>query len=136
MIKEKGTIKVIGEVVSGRSQKGNDWARQDIVLEIPTSFSTFRHLALRADSRRVEDIAKLRVGQEVEVSYIVSSREWNGKWFADVDLIDIRPTAVQNVAPQNAAPAYAPQNPAPQRAPQAPAYPQPQYSAPSDDFPF
>lgn len=118
IITEKGKVFMLGEVISGTSQNGTQWANQTVVLTIPQG-DGFKYLALKASGNRVNQTAYLHVGSEVEVSYTVSSRQWNDKWFSNIDLVSVK-VATQPSAPAPAqaptAPGYAPQRP--QYAPQ------------------
>ena len=89
IIRETGTIRSIGAITSGVSARGSEWARRDVVVEIPTSVSggTYKALCLRAGTNRVADLDGLKPGDKVEIGYTVSSREWNGRWYTDVDLM-------------------------------------------------
>lgn len=89
IIRETGTIRSIGAITSGVSARGSEWARRDVVVEIPTSVSggTYKALCLRAGTNRVADLDSLKPGDKVEIGYTVSSREWNGRWYTDVDLM-------------------------------------------------
>ena len=113
-VKDRGTIAVMSEVQSGISQSGNTWARQTIVIDVVGYNGNYRKVALTATGNLVSDIARMAVGDKVEVTYQVTAREWNGKWYNNVDLYKIEPTeekAQQPVAPSApSAPAY-PQNP-------------------------
>lgn len=99
VIYEKGNIHRKGEVQSGVSQRGNAWSRQDLILAVENGFNTFRYLSLRCENEQVEDIAKLNVGDAVEVGYVVSSREWQGRWYTDAKLVNIKVTARQASRP-------------------------------------
>ena len=115
-VKERGTIAVMSEVQSGISLSGNTWARQTIVIDVVGYNGNYRKVALTATGNLVSDIARMAVGDKVEVTYQVTAREWNGKWYNNVDLYKIESTeekAQQPVAPSApSAPAY-PQNPQP-----------------------
>lgn len=89
IIKEKGTIAYLSEVQSGVSQSGNAWARQTIVVDVEGYNGTFRKLALQASGNIVEELKGVTAGTKVEVSYQVTAREWNGKWYNNVDLFKI-----------------------------------------------
>lgn len=89
IIKEKGTIAYLSEVQSGVSQSGNAWARQTIVVDVEGYNGTFRKLALQASGNIVEELKGVAAGTKVEVSYQVTAREWNGKWYNNVDLYKI-----------------------------------------------
>lgn len=101
----KGIISHIGEVESGTSQNGYDWARQTVVIDVASFNNTFSKIALTAQNQRVDDLQEYQIGDRVEVGYSVTAREYQGKWFNNVDLISIK--FLDEVAP--AAPAPAPQ---------------------------
>ena len=134
IIKEIGTISVLGEVQSGTSQQGNPWYRQTIVVDVAGYNGSYRKLALQASGNVVGDLETAKVGDKVEISYQVTAREWNGKWYNNVDLFKVE---FLDIPQQPVAPAY-PQNPQdpqqmpqvnpqmyPQTAPAAPAAPAP-----------
>lgn len=111
-VKERGTIAVMSEVQSGTSQSGNTWSRQTIVVDVVGYNGNYRKVMLQASGNVVADLETMMVGDKVEITYQVTAREWNGKWYNNVDLYKIEPTeekAQQPVAPS---------------APSAPAYPQ------------
>ena len=111
-VKERGTIAVMSEVQSGTSQSGNTWSRQTIVVDVVGYNGNYRKVMLQASGNVVADLETMMVGDKVEITYQVTAREWNGKWYNNVDLYKIESTeekAQQPVAPS---------------APSAPAYPQ------------
>ena len=85
----KGIISHMGEIQQGTSQNGYDWARQIIVLDVASFNGTFSKIALTAQNQRVDDLKNYQIGDRVEVGYSVTAREWDGKWFNNVDLISI-----------------------------------------------
>lgn len=89
LIKEKGTIAILGKVQTGTSQSGNDWARQQVVVDVEGFNGSFRKVALQAGTNGVRDLEAMKVGDKVEISYQVTAREWQGKWYNNVDLIRI-----------------------------------------------
>ena len=118
IIREKGTISFMSEVQSGMSQNGNPWYRQTIVVDVAGYNGSFRKIALQATGNVVGDLEQRQIGDKVEVSYQVTAREYNGRWYNNVDLYKVEIPAEQ----QNVAPAY-PQNP---QYPQYPQQPMPQ----------
>ena len=115
-VKERGTIAVMSEGQSGTSQSGNTWSRQTIVVDVVGYNGNYRKVMLQASGNVGADLETMMVGDKVEITYQVTAREWNGKWYNNVDLYKIEPTeekAQQPVAPSApSAPAY-PQNPQP-----------------------
>lgn len=98
----KGTISHKGELQQGTSQNGFDWARQVVVIETPSYNGSFTKIALTAQNQRVDDLMNYQIGDKVEIGYSVTAREYQGKWFNNVDLVTIK--SAEEVA-QDAAPA-------------------------------
>lgn len=140
----KGIISQFGQVESGTTQNGNSWSRQVVVLDVAGFGNSFSKIALTAQNQRVEELQDYQIGDRVEVGYSVTAREWNGKWFNNVDLINIKffdEVASAAPAPQTAPVAPAPRPAAPRQVarparttPQVPqgAEVEPKY----DDLPF
>ena len=121
IIKERGTIAVFGEVQSGTSQQGNPWYRQTIVVDVAGFNGSYRKVALQASGNVVGDLDGAAIGDKVEISYQVTAREWNGKWYNNVDLFKVEFLEPQMQQPQ---PQVNPQM-YPQTAPAVPAAPAP-----------
>ena len=115
IVKERGTITFMSDVQSGMSQNGNPWYRQTIVVDVAGFNGSYRKVALQASGNLVQDLEGVMIGDKVEISYQVTAREWNGKWYNNVDLYKVEFLEPQMQQP--VAPAY-PQNP------QYPQYPQ------------
>lgn len=90
IVNEKGTLTFKGEVQTGTSANGRDWGRQTIVISTPGFQGATRLIALEARTRTINDIARLSLNEAVEVAYEVNSREWNGKYYTNADLISIK----------------------------------------------
>ena len=118
IIKEKGTISFMSEVQSGMSQSGNPWYRQTIVVEIAGYNGSFRKIALQASGNVVGELEQMQLGDKVEVSYQVTAREWNGKWYNNVDLYKVESLAEQPAYPQYPQNPQYPQQPMPKVNPQ------------------
>ena len=86
----------MSEVQSGMSQKGNPWYRQTIVVDVAGYNGSFRKLALQASGDSVQDLANMQIGDKVDITYQVTAREYNGKWYNNVDLFRIE---LQNEEP-------------------------------------
>lgn len=135
IVKERGTITFMSDVQSGMSQNGNPWYRQTIVVDVAGFNGSYRKVALQASGNLVQDLEGAMIGDKVEISYQVTAREWNGKWYNNVDLYKVEflePAMPQMQQP--VAPAY-PQNPQqpqvnPQMYPQTPAPAAPAAPAP------
>ena len=114
LIKERGTIAILGEVQTGTSQSGNGWANQQIVVDVEGFNGSFRKVALKAGTNQVRDLEQMQIGDKVEISYQVTAREWQGKWYNNVDLIRIE--SLEQTMPQ----AYQQMGYAPQAVPNPP----------------
>jgi hypothetical protein len=128
----KGKIIQKLEPVSGTSKAGNAWSKQEYVLETHEAYPKkvfFDFFGDRANQFQFE------VGDEVNLSFDIESREYNGRWFTS-----IRGWKAEKIDPNAAAqPAAAP---AAAGAPAAPVAPPPtaDFSATggesNDDLPF
>ena len=106
----------------------NTWQRQNIVIEYQVGESYTEHLVVTADADGIKEIDALglKVGDKVSITAKVTSREWNGRWFTDVEMYKIIPGA-KAAAPK----------PAPAPAPEAPKNdPLSVFDDPKDDLPF
>lgn len=107
IVKERGTITFMSDVQSGMSQNGNPWYRQTIVVDVAGFNGSYRKVALQASGNLVQDLEGAMIGDKVEISYQVTAREWNGKWYNNVDLYKVEflePQMQQPVAPAAPAP--------------------------------
>ena len=110
-IKETGRLAYKGEVESGMAKSGNAWYRQTIVVDVEGYKGSFRKVALQASGNMVGEIEKVQIGERVEVTYQVTAREWNGKWYNNVDLYNIRSLEVEQPAAPQSQPLIQPNTP-------------------------
>ena len=114
----KGKIIQKLEPQGGVSKAGNQWKKQEYVLETLDSYPKkvkFDFFGDRADQYVFE------VGDVITLSYDIESREFNGRWYTDIrgfkavkeDPNAIAPAAAPYPAPGEPAPAPAPGEPAP-----------------------
>lgn len=106
IIKEKGTISFMSEVQSGVAQSGNPWYRQTIVVDVAGYNGSFRKIALQASGNVVGDLEQMQIGSKVEISYQVTAREYNGRWYNNVDLYKVESLKDQPQMQQPVAPEY------------------------------
>ena len=129
----EGTLRQKLGVQSGMSSRGS-WSKQEFVLEYPDGNFTSQVCMLAFGQDKVQELDKYQVGDRIKVSFNLKSREYNGRWYTDIQIWRIAPagTAAQ-AAP---APAAAPvQAPPPVQAP-APSLDDMPSDDPSDDLPF
>lgn len=125
---------------TGVSKAGNNWSKQEYVLETRDAYPKKVHFDFFGE--RINQYP-LEVGQEIKLSFDIESREFNGRWYTSIRGWKAEPAdavapaapaapATQNFAQAPAAPAYpaaGPMDPAP--APGADFG-----SASEDDLPF
>ena len=133
----EGTLRQKLGVQSGTSARGQ-WAKQEFILEFPDGNFTAQACFTAWGQEKVAELDKYQVGDKVKVSFNLKSREYNGRWYNDLQIWKIAPAGAQPAAPAQ---------PAPQARPvaQAPAYPQapaptledmPADSEGAEDLPF
>lgn len=115
--------------MSGTSKAGNQWSKQEYVLETIENFPKKVHFDFFGDRANQYP---LEVGDTVVLSFDIESREYNGRWYTSIrgwkaEKEDPNAQAPQQQVPQAEAP-YA-QQPAAQ--PSFIGEPEPQ-----DDLPF
>ena len=134
----EGTLAQKLPVQSGSSARG-PWAKQEFILEYPDGNFTAKACFTAWGQEKVQDLGKYQVGDKVKVSFNLKSREYNGRWYNDLQIWKIAPAGAQPAAPA--------QQPAPQAkpAPQAAAWQQapaptledmPADSEGAEDLPF
>ena len=109
----EGTLRQKLAVQSGQSARGA-WAKQEFVLEFPDGNYTSQACFTAWGQDKVQELAKYREGDRVKVSFNLKSREYNGRWYNDLQMWKIAPDTPQQAAPSYAAPTVPP------TAPQAP----------------
>lgn len=114
-----GIVLNILPLQSGTSKAGNQWQKQDFILETGGQYPRKVCICLFGDN-----VTKfpLQVGQSVTASVDIESREFNARWYTDVRAWNVVYNAQQQGAP---APAKGATAQAPAGAPAA-----------ADDLPF
>lgn len=126
-----GKISHLGEPVSGQSKTtGNYWTRQTIVVEREDN-NVIQRMAIDTGDRLADVVRTLKVGDAVKVGFTVRAREYNGKWYNNVDgvFIDVE-TAPKGV------PAEPVKNPRVSDVPKPAFDPMPAEGAADQDLPF
>lgn len=95
----KGTISHMSEITSGTSTSGRDWARMTIMIDIPGYKGSISKLAFQVGTDRISDVQEFKVGDKVEIGWSIYAREYNGRWYNNVDLVNIKSQGVQADAP-------------------------------------
>lgn len=124
----KGKIIVALPEQGGTSRTGNAWRKREYVLETQETYP--KKVCFNLFGDRIDQFP-MSVGEEVNVSFDLESREYNGRWYTDVRAYKVEKSGA--AAPAPAAPA-APMGGIPGDFPPAPAD-LPAAGA-TDDLPF
>ncbi len=79
----KGRINQILKPETGVSKAGKEWSKQEFVIETEEQFPRKVCFTLFGDKTSL--INGLSAGEEVEVAFNLESREYNGKWFHNIN---------------------------------------------------
>ena len=80
----KGTVVKICKEESGISKSEKVWRKQVIVIDTGAEYNP--EIAVQAfGDEKIKDLNKLSVGDEVMIKCNVSSREYNGRYFHNID---------------------------------------------------
>lgn len=129
-----GIVLNILPLQSGTSKAGNQWQKQDFILETGGQYPRKVCICLFGDN--VEKFP-LAVGQSVTASVDIESREFNARWYTDVRAWNVVYNGQQQGAPAPAPTAASPTaQPAPTPAKGATAQAPAGTPAAADDLPF
>ena len=120
-------------VQSGVSARGN-WSKQEFIIEYQEGNFPSQACFNVWGEDKVKDLERFQIGDSVKVSFNISSREYNGRWYTDLRAwrLDSSGEAASAAAPAQA-PAQSAAQPAQTQAPQAA---DSQDSQDDDDLPF
>lgn len=74
----------VGMLVSGQSDNGTDWEKQQVVVET----MEMEPIQLAIDfmgERKTQTTKKLKAGDVVDVNFGIRCRKWADKWFTNLD---------------------------------------------------
>ena len=132
----EGTLRHKLASQQGTSARGA-WAKQEFILEFPDGNYTAQACFTAFGQDKVAELDKYQIGDRIRISFNIRSREYNGRWYNDLQIWRIapagQPTAAPAAAPApqvNAAPA-----PAFEQAP-APTLDDMPGDSPEEDLPF
>ena len=135
----EGTLRQKMGVQSGTSARGA-WAKQEFILEFPDGNFTSQACFTAWGQEKVAELDKYQVGDRIKVSFNLKSREYNGRWYNDLQIWRIAPAGAtqQPAAAAPAQPVYRPESaPAPTYEAPAPTLDDmPGDDSPADDLPF
>jgi hypothetical protein len=94
----KGKIEQILEAQTGVSKAGKEWKKQEFVIETDEQYP--RKVCFTCFGDKADLINGMSEGEDVEVSFNVESREYNGRWFSNVNAWKIDKVSAQNNLPE------------------------------------
>lgn len=80
----KGKIETILPVESGVSKSDKKWSKQSLVINNGSEYNPLVCISFFGDDK-IGMLKSYKVGQDVEVSINISSREYEGKYFHNID---------------------------------------------------
>lgn len=119
-----GRIALILPLQTGTSKAGNPWKKQSYVIETGGQYPKKVCFSLFGDK---VDQFPIQVGQDVTVSIDIDSREFNGRWYTEINAWNVTYAGQQPQAPAPQPPVAQPAPPQPQPAQQPQA---------TDELPF
>jgi len=90
----KGTLQQILKLESGVSKAGKEWKKQDFVLVTNEQFPKTVCFTLFGD--KISLIDGINAGSEIEVFFSLESRDFNGKWYHNINAWKIERAAAVN----------------------------------------
>lgn len=81
-------VKVISvsEVETGTGKNG-EWKKQNFVVDTGGQYP--KQICFSAMGKTVEYSEKLKAGQQIDVDFDISSREYNGRWYTEAKAFKI-----------------------------------------------
>ena len=80
----KGKINQILEVSTGVSKAGKEWKKREFVIE--TADDQFpKQVCFTLFNDKISLVEGLAAGEDVNVSFSVESREFNGRWYHNIN---------------------------------------------------
>ena len=79
----KGKLVKKLDLETGVSKAGKEWKKQSIVIDTGGEFNN--EVCISAFGDKLEQMHKLEVGMEVSILCNVYSREYNGRYFHNID---------------------------------------------------
>ena len=89
----KGKLSRILEPESGMSKAGNQWKKQEFLIETSDQFP--KKVCFTLFNDKVSALSGLNPGDEIEVSFDVESREFNNKFYHNLNAWKIEKSGPQ-----------------------------------------
>ena len=85
------------DVESGTSKAGKEWKKQSFVIDTGAQFNPEVCFSLFGEDK-ISMLQGIKPGEEIEISFNLSSREYNGRYYHNIDAWRINKAAVAVVA--------------------------------------
>lgn len=105
LYRSQGRISEISEVETGTSKNGYEWQRCTLILEIPGYQGSITKQVYRVSGDEVDKVLQFSIGDKVQVAWSMYAREWNDRWYNNIDLVEIKSLVADGDQPKEAAPA-------------------------------
>ncbi len=89
----QGRIIMVSPEVGGTSKAGNEWRKQEYILETQGQYPKKICFSLWGD--RIDTFA-IEEGEDVTVSIDIESREYNGRWYTEVRAYKVQRGFIQD----------------------------------------
>ena len=74
-------------VQSGTSKTGKDWEKQEFVIETDSKYDP--NLCFNLFGEDVAKLSRISEGETITVGFYLSSKEYNGRWFHNLQAKDV-----------------------------------------------
>ena len=89
-LKVKGRLVSVLPTVNGVSKAGKEWEKKDFVIQTDEGqFS--KKIAFTLFGDKINAIDSISVGAEIEVFFNIDSREFDGKWYHNINAWLVKP---------------------------------------------
>ena len=94
----EGTLRHKLASQQGTSARGA-WAKQEFILEFPDGNYTAQACFTAFGQDKVAELDKYQIGDRIRISFNIRSREYNGRWYNDLQIWRIAPAGQPTAAP-------------------------------------
>lgn len=95
-----GKVIQILEMVSGESKRnpGKMWHKQEYVIETYANYP--RQVCFGIFGEDKIKNANIQLGEDITIQFEINSREYNGRWYTNIDAVNVMKGAAPFQAPQ------------------------------------
>lgn len=94
------------QMQTGTSKAGNNWQKQEFVIETGEQYP--KKICANLWGDKADQLAQFNIGDMVKISVDLESREYMGRWYTDVRAWKIEAAAAGNAVPVNSNVAVSP----------------------------